>query len=137
MSFPSNFSEITVEYLNKVLEPIFNSKIISFTQGSPIEPGFTGEIIRIIPEYENKSENNLPKCFIIKFQTSNKGINKFMTKIKGYEKEQKIYEILKPYEKELNLIILIIIIILIILIIILISIIKIHSKKRKKNFQNK
>ena len=103
MSFPSNFSEITVEYLNKVLEPIFNSKIISFTQGSPIEPGFTGEIIRIIPEYENKSENNLPKCFIIKFQTSNKGINKFMTKIKGYEKEQKIYEILKPYEKELNL----------------------------------
>ena len=99
-SFPKNYSEITLEYLNKVLEPKFNSKIISFKKGEEIDPGFTGEVCKIIPEFKEKNEN-LPKCLVLKFQTENQGIRNFMTKIKGYEKEIKIYEILNSI-KELN-----------------------------------
>ena len=98
--FPKNYSEITLEYLNKVLEPKLNSKIISFKKGEEIKPGFTGEVHKIIPEFKEKAEN-LPKSLIIKFQTENEGIRSFMAKIKGYEKEIKIYEILNSI-KELN-----------------------------------
>ena len=92
-SFPTNISEITVDFLNKVLENQFKSKIISFNKGDDIEPGFTGEVNRIVLTFTEKKDN-LPKSLILKFQTSNPGINAFMTKIKGYEKEIKIYEIL-------------------------------------------
>ena len=98
--FPKKYSELTLEYLNKVLEPSFKSKLISFKQGEEIEPGFTGEVFKIIPEYEEKKEN-LPKSLVIKFQTENEGIRNFMAKIKGYEKEIKIYEILNSIN-ELN-----------------------------------
>ena len=93
LSFPTTYSEITIDFLNKVLENQFNSKIISFNKGKELEPGFTGEINRINIKFESKNDN-LPKSLIIKFQTSNEGINAFMTKIKGYEKEIKIYKIL-------------------------------------------
>ena len=98
--FPKNFSELTLEYLNKSLKPKFNTKIVSFKKGEEIEPGFTGEVFKIIPEFKEKNEN-LPKSLIIKFQTENEGIRNFMAKIKGYEKEIKIYEILNSI-KELN-----------------------------------
>ena len=92
-SFPTNFSEITLDFLNKALENQFKSHIISFNKGDEIEPGFTGEV-NSIDIFFNEKNDNLPKSLIIKFQTSNPGINAFMTKIKGYEKEIKIYEIL-------------------------------------------
>ena len=98
--FPKKYSEITSEYLNKVLEPKFNTEIISFKKGEEIEPGFTGEVIRIIPQFKELKES-LPKSLIFKFQTANQGIREFMAKIKGYEKEIKIYEILNSI-KELN-----------------------------------
>ena len=98
--FPKKYSEITLEYLNKVLEPKLNSKLVSFKKGEEIEPGFTGEVTRIIPEFKEINEN-LPKSLIIKFQTDNQGIRTFMAKIKGYEKEIKIYEILNSIN-ELN-----------------------------------
>ena len=98
--FPKNYSEITLEYLNKVLEPKFNSKLISFKKGEEINPGFTGEVYKIIPEFGEKNEN-LPKSLVIKFQTENPNIRNFMAKIKGYDKEIKIYEILNSI-KELN-----------------------------------
>ena len=97
-SFPSDYASLTVDYLNKVLEPKFNNKIISFKEGEKIEAGFTGQVYRIIPEYKEKKEN-LPKSLIIKFQTDNIGIRNFMSKIKGYEKEIKIYPILNLIQK--------------------------------------
>jgi len=100
IQFPKKYSELSLEYLNKVLEPVFKSKIISYNKGEEIEPGFTGEVFKIIPEYEEKKED-LPKSLVIKFQTENEGIRNFMAKIKGYEKEIKIYEILNSIS-ELN-----------------------------------
>ena len=100
-SFPTNFSELTKDFLNKVLENKFKSKIISFKKGKEIESGFTGEVVRIIPSFSEKN-NNLPNSLIIKFQTSNPGINAFVTKIQGYVKEIKIYEILSNIP-ELNI----------------------------------
>ena len=100
LSFPTTYDELTIEFLNKALENQFKSKIISFNKGKELEPGFTGEIHRINLTFENKSDN-LPKSSIIKFQTSNEGINSFMTKIQGYEKEIKIYKILSNIS-ELN-----------------------------------
>ena len=101
MSFPNNFSELTLDFLNSVLENQFNSKIISFKKGKDLEPGFTGEVHRISLSFE-EPKNNFPKTLIIKFQTSNPGINSVMTKIKGYEKEIKIYNIISNIP-ELNL----------------------------------
>lgn len=98
---PKNFSEIIVEYLNKVLIDQFKSSIKSFSKGEDLEPGFTGEVIRISLSFENNNEC-LPKSLIIKFQTSNPGINAFMTKIHGYENEIKIYKYLSSIS-ELNL----------------------------------
>ena len=92
-SFPMNFSEITVDFLNKALKDQLKSSIKSFSKGKEIEPGFTGEVIRILLSYEDNNES-LPKNLILKFQTSNPGINAFMTKIHGYENEIKIYQIL-------------------------------------------
>jgi len=90
---PSNFSEINVEFLNKALENQFKSKIESFSKGKELEPGFTGEVVRIIPTFCEK-KGILPKSLILKFQTSNPGINAFITKIHGYENEINIYKIL-------------------------------------------
>jgi UDP-2,3-diacylglucosamine pyrophosphatase LpxH len=100
-SIPTNFSEITVDFLNKVLIDQLKSRIKSFSKGKEIEPGFTGEVIRILLSFEDNNEC-LPKSLIIKFQTSNPGINAFMTKIHGYENEIKIYQILSSIT-ELNL----------------------------------
>jgi len=100
-SFPSCYSELTLDFLNKVLENVFNSKILSFKKGKEIESGFTGEVTRIIPTFSEKKEN-LPKSLILKFQTTNPGINAFVTKIQGYEKEIKIYKILSSIP-ELNI----------------------------------
>ena len=100
-SFPSSYSELTLEFLNKTLENIFKSKILSFKKGKEIESGFTGEVTRIIPIFSEKSEN-LPKSLIVKFQTTNPGINAFVAKIQGYEKEIKIYKILSSIP-ELNI----------------------------------
>ena len=97
-TFPSDYSSLTVDYLNKVLEPKFNNEIISFKEGEKIEAGFTGQVYRIIPEFKEQKEN-LPKSLIIKFQTDILGIRNFMSKIKGYEKEIKIYPILKSIKK--------------------------------------
>ena len=109
-SFPSSYSELTLEFLNKTLENIFKSKILSFKKGKEIESGFTGEVNRILLTFSEKSEN-LPKSLILKFQTTNPGINAFVTKIQGYEKEIKIYKLLssipdlniaKVYYSEMN-----------------------------------
>ena len=97
-NFPKDYSELTLEYLNKALYQKIHNEIISFKEGEKIEPGFTGKIVRIIPKYKENKEN-LPKSFIIKFQTDNIGIKTFMTKIKAYEKEIKIYEILNKINK--------------------------------------
>ena len=100
-NFPKDFSELSIEYLNKVLFPKLKSEIISYKEGEKIEPGFTGKIVRIIPQYKENKENkeNLPKSFIIKFHTDNINIRTFMSKIKAYEKEIKIYEILNKINK--------------------------------------
>ena len=97
-NFPKDYSELTLEYLNKALYQKIHNEIISFKEGEKIEPGFTGKIVRIIPKYKENKEN-FPKSFIIKFQTDNIGIKTFMTKIKAYEKEIKIYEILNKINK--------------------------------------
>ena len=101
MYFPKNFSELTLDFLNSVLEKEFNSRIKSFTKGKELDPGFTGEVHRISLVF-TEEKDKLPKSLIIKFQTSNSGINAFMTKIKGYEKEIKIYKIISNII-ELNL----------------------------------
>ena len=100
-SFLSSYPELTLAFLNKKLENIFKSKILSFKKGKEIESGFTGEVTRIILTFSEKSEN-LPKSLIVKFQTTNPGINAFVAKIQGYEKEIKIYKILSSIP-ELNL----------------------------------
>ena len=97
-NFPKEFSELTLDYLNKVLEVKLNTKIISFKEGEKIEPGFTGKVFRIIPEYKEPKEN-LPKSLIIKFQTDNTGIRAFMAKLQAYKKEIKIYEILNTIKE--------------------------------------
>ncbi|MCQ2816564.1 MAG: ecdysteroid 22-kinase family protein [archaeon] len=97
--FPKNSKELTVEWLSKSLESVLNTKIISFSFGDPILPGFTGEVIRIIPKYE-KDSPNLPSSFIIKFATANEGIRQFLTNIKGYLKEIKIYKLFKELRIE-------------------------------------
>ena len=96
--FPRDYSELTIEYLNKVLSPKLKNEIISYKEGERMEPGFTGEVVRIIPQYKEYKEN-LPKSLIIKFHSDNKNIQAFMSKIKGYEKEIKIYEILNSINK--------------------------------------
>ena len=96
--FPNDVSELTIEYLNKVLYPKIKNEIISFKEGEKIDPGFTGKVIRIIPQYKDSNVNS-PKKFIIKFQTDNINIRTFMSKIKAYEKEIKIYEILNKINK--------------------------------------
>ena len=101
MYFPKNFSELTLDFLNSVLEKEFNSRIKSFTKGKELEPGFTGKVHRISLVF-TEEKDNLPKSLIIKFQTSNSGVNAFMTKIKGYEKKLKIYKIISNII-ELNL----------------------------------
>ena len=97
--FPNDFSDLTLDFLNSALENQFNSKILSFSKGKDLEEGFTGEVYRI--SITNKN-GDLPKNLIIKLQTSNPGINAFMAKIQGYEKEIKIYKILANIS-ELNL----------------------------------
>lgn len=87
---PNSFSDITVDWLNSVLSSKFLTKILSFELGSPIEEGYTGEIFRIIPKYNDKSDS-LPISLIIKLATKNPGINKLLTETRGYEKEIKLY----------------------------------------------
>ena len=98
LSFPTTYKELTVEWLNKILEKELKTKIISFNEGEKVDPGFTGEVFRIIPKYEKENNKNLPKSFIIKSQTSHSGINSFLTKIQGYSKEIQIYYLLSKIE---------------------------------------
>lgn len=96
-TFPITYKELTVEWLNTVLP--FGIK--SFKEGEKITPGFTGEVVRIIPEYKNPSPL-FPQSFILKFATSNPGINKLLTDTRGYLKEIKLYKAFSEYWVLLN-----------------------------------
>ena len=96
-TFPITYTEVTLEWLNSVLP----FKIKSYTEGEKVSPGFTGEVIRLIPEYENPSTSN-PKSFILKFATSNPGINKLLTDTRGYLKEIELYKVLSSHSDKLH-----------------------------------
>ena len=101
ITFPTSFSELTNDWLSQISISHFPSKIISFSEGDKIAEGFTGEVVRIIPKYETEKEEN-PQTLIIKFATSNPGINQLLTNTKGYLKEIELYKVLYKYEDFLH-----------------------------------
>ncbi|ORX88296.1 hypothetical protein BCR32DRAFT_288802 [Anaeromyces robustus] len=94
LSIPKNKDEITVDYLNTVLENTLlkgNNKIISIKDGKEIPPQFKSEVYRILLTYENET-TNLPTSIIIKLATKNPGINSLLQNIQGYYKESQFYK---------------------------------------------
>lgn len=98
-TFPKSFEELTVEFLNKALHSKL-PEIKSFTKSTDgIPQGFTGDVFRINITYKTPTQPNppYPSTLILKFATTNPGINALLTDIKGYLREITLYPILNAH----------------------------------------
>ena len=98
-TFPKSFEELTVDFLNTALHSTL-PEIASFTKSTDdIPQGFTGDVFRINVSYKTPTQPNspYPSTLILKFATTNPGINALLTDIKGYLREITLYPILNTH----------------------------------------
>ena len=98
-TFPQSFKDLTVDFLNTALHSTL-PEIASFTKSAEDVPqGFTGDVFRIDVTYATPTPPNSPhpSTLILKFATTNPGINALLTNIKGYRREITLYPILNAH----------------------------------------